>query len=61
MANMFPKVEKPRRPPPTEDTPEVLAARNRPYIEASASSGRSSTMLSGGLDEYSMRKLGRMQ
>lgn len=60
--NMFPKVEKPRRPPPTEDTPEVRAASARPWIEASASSGRSSTMLSGGLDDmYRSAKLGRVQ
>lgn len=58
---MAPKPQKPRADMPSEDDPNVIAARRRPYEAAQASSGRASTILSDALAPYSNDKLGRIR
>ena len=61
MGGLMPKPQKPRTPMPDEESPEVIAARRRPYEAAQAASGRASTILSDALAPYSNDKLGKIR
>jgi hypothetical protein len=47
-------------PIPDLEDPAILAAKRKIQTEAAARSGRASTLLSGGTDDYSSTKLGTL-